>query len=301
MTAQPLAKWTDAEKNALRKGRIDGLTVPQIAVQLGRPVAAVYTKARNIGALVMVRKTWTDAEDAVLRGIVARGGAMTEAARILERTPESARWRKSQLGLKGPVVKPAKNKQYEKMKSMIPNNAQFRKPVAKAPCAGITAKAKAERDQTVEKLRAAWSKTQDLRELATLLEKSLTWVRNATLELGLREKRVRKEYADKAAREEIRKLAATCSITDVAKALGRDVRTIRKIAEEMGFTFAVAPRSTKPVKSARNSWTGTARKKSRRQVVPCPPLPPAAMAARLKLIRKVATRMRLEGKLPPLN
>ena len=330
MLAETLAKWTDDEKNALRKGREGGLTVPEIANQLGRPVSAAYTQARKIGAIIMTRKVWTAAEDAILRDAVARGASMTEAGRLLDRSPESARWRKTQLGLKGPAPKRCSKPRPESQPKARPSvdvatlrrlaltstaamaakqmghGAAVIRSVAKAEGITFVAEVDEGREQSLAALRKAWGETQDLSELAVRCGKSKTWVRGATLDLGLREKRVRKDPADADAREEIRALAKRNSITEVAKKLGRDVRTIRQIADEDGIEFVIPSRKgkKKPVPNpvAKRPVAATrsrpARTRAPRQV---PPLSPAALAARLMLIREVATRMRLEGRLPPME
>lgn len=293
MVAGSSTKWSEEEKTALRKGRENGLTVPEIAGQIGRPVSAVYAQARKIGATVMVRKVWAEAEDVALRDAVARGATMAEVAESLGRTVESVRWRKASLGLTNAGPKPGR-RQGRRRKSTATEGRKVRAGRAGKPRPSRVPNERYKRDR--DALRLAWAETTDLSELATRLGKSLTWVRGATLELGLREKRQRKSFDDDAARDEIRALAQSCTITEAAKKLSRDPRTVRRIAEEIGVTFPVATRAK----------TGTERKASGRKPAPprqkpARPLPPQAMAKRLQLIRKVAQRMRQEGRLPPLH
>lgn len=318
MTARTAKKWTEKEKTALRDGRASGMTVPEIAAQIGRPVAATYAQARKIDALVMGRKSWTPTEDAALREAVDKGVSMIDFAKQLDRTEGSVRWRKRLLDLSGPAParKPSQKKRaparpkldIEELRALAASHGAESAAKAlgvssstvraAAKAAGITffSRQAVEREKQRDALRKAWEETRDLKELATLTGMSVTWVRDVTLEIGLRKKRVRKALADETDRVKISELAKRHTITEVSKILGRDPRTVKAIAEDLGVSFAKS-KPQKQRKPARRQVPQKRRPARHSKSRTAAPLPPAAMAARRKLIKEIAERMRREGRL----
>lgn len=140
-------------------------------------------------------------------------------------------------------------------------------------------------------------------EIAGKISRPRAWVRRVLSELGMISLRKRSKGTEIEIAS-LREMAKTHTITEAAKALGRDNRTLRKLAEGHGFSFKEATREARPrVKVERKPSARKALMASRHQIRPAavrrkPPLPPAAMARRLMLIRDIAERMRAEGRLP---
>lgn len=201
------------------------------------------------------------------------------------------------------------------------------------PLSGVRAKAKAlwltfptpqeiEGAKADDALKAVWPVIRDLSLVAARLGRSKTWVRVRTLELGLRTEGQRNSRPlDDVAKAEIRDLAARMSVTEIAKAVRRDVRTVKRVAEELGIalkrperkTQAAASRIPKPrVRSAPKPKASTIKAATPAQmkvkVTPQsnaaaskPTTPVSARtngADRLALMRSVLAKMRAEGRLP---
>lgn len=140
--------------------------------------------------------------------------------------------------------------------------------------------------------------------IAERIGRPRSWVRRAMAEMGLLSLRKRSKGTEIEI-DALREMALTHSITEVGKILNRDNRTLRKIAQEHGFSFKEPVRETAP-RAAQVARKTEPRKKiaprsDQGKVAPprkLKPLPPAAMARRLMLIRDIAERMRAEGRLP---
>lgn len=93
------APWSAADIEILLEMRAAGESAPAIARRLGRTVGAVYAEAKKAGSTVMVRKTWTGEETAMLRELYGKGFSEALIAGKMNRTPCSVRARVELLGL----------------------------------------------------------------------------------------------------------------------------------------------------------------------------------------------------------
>jgi transposase-like protein len=381
MTTLPDARrnllWTEAEDARLLEMRGAKLPAPQIAAALGRPVGAVYVRARKLSSRVMDRAVWTPKEDAHLVAMVREGRLVdAEIAEAMDRSYASVRWRIKALDLKGarppkavaPRAEPDRPKRARRapasgMSTWKPEELERLAALAEGgavsiaeaaddigrPIAGVRAKAreldlsfpdpqKRRLEEENAKIKAAWAERADLDHVAAATGLSLRRLRKRAADLGLREARRRIRPEDQAGIEEIRVFAATMTITEAAVKAGRDVRTLRKIAEAEGIVFrSGASRTGMTVsrpKIAKPAATKVARErtisaKTRKpaavtKIKPAAPqrapifdpdrlrrsealidigLPETPKAAppadRLAMIRAVAAKMRSEGRLQP--
>lgn len=356
MTARKNAAWTDAEIEILRDLRLKRMPVPAIALQLARPVSAVYAQARKIGTRVMDRTVWSDPEDARLREMVAEGMPDKEICDRLGRSPASVRWRMKVLGLlterrcrpagikvpKAPVLprKPRRKPNaapredavreghVARLKEMAATHTRAQAAAALGLKPWQVDYALRDTDVTFLDPRSAATEAAraDIRrlhdegvpeiEIAHRIGRPRAWVRRAMAQMGLLSLCKRGKGADIDV-EGLRRMAASHTITEAARALTRDARTLRKMAMMHGIEFRKAERVEKVNRAAArkdNPWkapgqirilsdkpgirsSGTASGKAVAGV--SAPLPPEAMARRLMMIRDIAERMRAEGRLPP--
>lgn len=333
MIARKSAIWTDDEISILREMRLANMPAPKIATRLERPVGAVYAMARKIGTRVMVRSVWTDEEDAKLTALVGRVMTDKEIAEEMGRSVSSVRWRMEALDLIKDRVRPVvKRAHLAKLDKPRPERKPAARKPEKRPArakvdlealralAGTHTRAEAAaaiglsvsklnyvlRDHDIsfldpreEKAKVDRAAVAELHAagrapaaIADEIGRPLAWVNRALADLGVRKIRKRGKAVDLDIAE-LRELAATKSITEVARMLHRDPRTLRKLAEEHGFDFS---------EPARRIAEPRVRKKVDRAPAPrvrkAPPLPKAEMRRRLMLIRDIAERMRAEGRLP---
>lgn len=98
-------KWTKAEDDLIRRRRGENVAVPLIAAEIGREVKATYARASLIGAKVMARTEWTEAEVDTLITMNAAKDPIKVIARALDRTTGSVRWKLDDLDLAGGRLK----------------------------------------------------------------------------------------------------------------------------------------------------------------------------------------------------
>lgn len=276
------AAWNQEEDDRLREMRLAGHQVPEIAAALGRPVSSVYLRARRVGTRVQIHKPWSPLEDALLRGAILGGTlANGEIATLLDRGIAAVCARIRVLGLSGkrprkPAPEAARRSDPEARTSRrtrrrgIPRDAWSAEEIARLkgmaeggdttiaeaaqclgrPVAGTRAKAAqlgltfpnearvlhARRNRLIA---AAHAEGLSQTEIMARVGASRRTVVGAFMEMGLTKRR-RKPLGDSA---EIRALAGTHGVTEIARITGRDVRTVKKIAEAEGIMLKAAVRA----------------------------------------------------------
>jgi hypothetical protein len=360
--------WTEEEDARLLALRASRTPAPRIAAALGRPVGAVYVRARKLDSRVMARAVWTPEEDVRLEAMVREGRLFDAAiAEIMNRSYCSVRWRIDALGLKGarpkiekPAVAAAPETPRKVRRSPAAGKPAWRPdevarlagiaargdvPIAAAaaeigrPLAGVRAKArelglafpdpqKSRISEEDARIAEAWKASPDVERVAEATSLSVRSVRKRAVALGLRTPRRRVRPEDQAGVEDIRRFALTMTITEAARAAGRDVRTLKKIAEAEGISFrqertrpkassapkrvasqkparrpaGKIPRAVEPASAPRVPVFRVDRERPAPEatiVVAAKPAPKVQGAAdRLALIRQVAARMREQGRMP---
>ena len=98
----PRARWRPDEDAVVRDGYDRGLTCVQIADEIGsRTPSAVAARAAKLG-LATYARTWTPADDRLLRRLVEDRVDLERAAQALTRTPDAVRSRARKLGITPP-------------------------------------------------------------------------------------------------------------------------------------------------------------------------------------------------------
>lgn len=176
-----------------------------------------------------------------------------------------------------------------------------------------------------DRLKAIWCEAGNVRAAAKRLDRSATWVRGRAKALGLLSGEPMRNSAaiDGAERDRIGDLARRMTITEAARALRRDVRTLRKVAEELDIAFLKVERSAAKIgprkppkkkavgasaakvepKAKRERQASPSAQRKSRAITAAPAIaagharPAVDRKGRLETIREVFARMKREGRL----
>lgn len=96
MKSEP-KKWSEREKDYLRKAYALGQSDVEIAADLGRTIDSIASKRRVLGLSSVGARHWTKEEDKKLKRLVAKGLTAHEIAKIMNRSAQGVYNRKKKL------------------------------------------------------------------------------------------------------------------------------------------------------------------------------------------------------------
>lgn len=94
-------KWSEREKDYLRKAYALGQTDVEIAADMGRTVDSIHNKRRVLGLVTVTRPHWTKEEDKKLKRLLNKGLTAPEIGALIGRSADGVLSRKSKLRRKG--------------------------------------------------------------------------------------------------------------------------------------------------------------------------------------------------------
>jgi DNA-binding CsgD family transcriptional regulator len=94
-------KWSEREKDYLRRAYALGQTDVEIAAELGRTVDSIHNKRRVLGLVQVTRPHWSKDEDKKLKRLLNKGLTAPEISALIGRSADGVLSRKSKLRRKG--------------------------------------------------------------------------------------------------------------------------------------------------------------------------------------------------------
>lgn len=290
--------WTETEDHALTALARDGVVTRVMAENLTRSEASVIARLKALGL--------TEIRNAAYRAKIeaAAQARKTDPARPKpqHQTTRPPRAERS-ITARSPMTKIAASLSVEDLSELaktmtaaevanhLGHKIEVIRLAAKMHDLRFFDPDEAKREADLARLRELMSEGQTTEEIANALGRSKSWVVTNGERLGLRTKRERRK-PEETSREDLEALARKMTITDAARHIGRDVRTLRKIAEAFGITFQKAPARQPPKRVATG---GTGVRKVAAKVVKVVPTsakgtvtPPAPRPAAAKVIEVAA-------------
>ncbi|AOG03144.1 hypothetical protein [Bosea sp. RAC05] len=233
------------------------ITIRDVAVRLGRNEAAVRWKLDHLGIKPGRRLDWTPEQLDMLRDALLKDPDISNRAiaGMLGRAESGVSAKITELGLRPQriwsEIQVAQLKAAASAEAAAEATGRDLGSVrAKATALGIRFQGSIDRSWTDEAdgqlkalLEERGSGANALGSIASDLGRTSRAIRLRGLKLGLIGKARRRRPMDEAGRAEIAEAARSgISITIASQKLGRDVRTLKAIADEMGLAFKAAPR-----------------------------------------------------------
>lgn len=94
-------KWSEREKDYLRKAYALGQTDTEVAADLGRTRYSIHNMRRKLGLSEIGARHWTKEEDKKLKKLLAKGLTAAEIGKLMNRSPDGVANRKIKLSKKG--------------------------------------------------------------------------------------------------------------------------------------------------------------------------------------------------------
>lgn len=94
-------KWSEREKDYLRKAYALGQTDVEIAAELGRTISSIHNKRRVLGLVGGTSSRWSEEEDKKLKRLLNKGLTAPEISALIGRSADGVLSRKSKLRKKG--------------------------------------------------------------------------------------------------------------------------------------------------------------------------------------------------------
>jgi hypothetical protein len=302
------AIWTEEELAILARDRRNKVPAKLTAAHLDRPLHSVRAIGRlKTGIVVQPHKPADPEEDARIAEMVHAGATDPQIAEATGRSVGSVRHRIEALQLahirKKPVARAepktraartAKPKPALRPRFSKDDIAHLRDRAGKDSAADIAAalgrsegsifsKASAlkisldlprERKVDLDEFKAAFASDPDSAALAKRFGVHKATINRLARELDLVLPRTRRRF-DEAARRAIIEAAASQTVTQVAKATGWDIRTVKRVAEEEGLVFLAASRPSPKPKAPKLSAPKPARQLRRKATKPARVVLPA--------------------------
>lgn len=97
---QTYRRWSDEERARLRRMVADGIRPAEISRQIGRSIAAIYSRAAKLGIVIPLRENrWSREEQKTLWDLVQQGATTSELMKALPgRTHGSIAWHIHNIG-----------------------------------------------------------------------------------------------------------------------------------------------------------------------------------------------------------
>lgn len=263
--------WDEAETATLVRLNAEKLTIKQIAGELNRGESSVRWKLDELGIGGKRIAYWTEAEDAVLRRLGA-GKILADvdftailveltALGVAERTASTVEFRLKALKIVE-IARPRWSREEVKALKVAAEADDIEgfairvgRPLvrvkAKAVEMGYIALSKQYTAEEDQKIRDGIAAGRDFDAIGSELDRSPRGVRLRAIELGVVTKRAPRTMDDAGKAEIIAAARSGMGVTEAAKALGRDTRSLKAVAAEAGVAFAVAKRPAPPVRKAK--------------------------------------------------